>query len=410
MPPSAPPRATPAGGAPDSRESVAPPAPRDYAVSPAPVAPVAPPPPPLSKPSLPPTQPLSAEASAARRPAWISAIDGLRARIASGEWKPMLRAEVNAPYFWGVVAAAGLFLAVILAAGWLRYRLVSSPTAPVDPEVVRDVAERRKALVEGKKLFAEGKYDRSLALFRQVLARSPGNQEARRFVQMAETQLAGRAEEARKSAEADKSLDAARTALAEGRYADAVQRADETLALDGGKVEAQKIKEEAQTRLAEAKAAETKQAEALARKKKEDEKKAKSTRRVPTPLPQKVAEGPPAPPTAAPAAAAGPATLRLLFQSPISEGSVMVYVNDQKALQKPFDFSKKSGLFKRVEGTGTLDEAISVKPGPVNVKVWLSGKGLNAAAYTTAAGQLAGGETRVLKVEYTGGQLSAHIQ
>ncbi len=224
---------------------------------------------------------------------------------------------------------------------------------------------------------------------------------------MAENALAGRAEEMRKGTQAAGSVEAARAALAENRYEDAVRHADEALAVDAGKTDAQDIKTQATARIAEARAAE---AEA-ARKKRTEEKKVASARRQPTAAAQARAEHT----VAAPAAptegvAAGPATLRLVFESPISEGSVMVYVNDEKALQKAFDFSKKAGLFKRVDGTGTVEAPIPVKAGPVTVKVWLSGKGLSAAAFTTVAGQLAGGETRTLKLDYSGKQLTAHIQ
>ena len=116
----------------------------------------------------------------------------------------------------------------------------------------------------------------------------------------------------------------------------------------------------------------------------------------------------PTPPTVA--VATGPATLHLLFDSPISDGSVIVYVNGERAVQKSFDFSKKAGFFKRVDGTGTVEATFEVKPGPAEVKVWLSGKGLTAAAFTTTTAQLGPGENKVLRVEYAGGQLAARIQ
>jgi hypothetical protein len=46
----------------------------------------------------------------------------------------------------------------------------------------------------------------------------------------------------------------------------------------------------------------------------------------------------------------------------------------------------------------------------VAVKIWLYGKGLSAAAFTSVVGQLSGGETRTLKLDFVGGQLAAHIQ
>ena len=51
----------------------------------------------------------------------------------------------------------------------------------------------------------------------------------------------------------------------------------------------------------------------------------------------------------------------------------MVAVNDQILLRRPFNFTRKQGLFKTVKGTGTVDVSIPVQTGSLNVKVWLSG-------------------------------------
>jgi len=348
---------------------------------------------------LPPTQPLPTA------PGFATKI----ARSLPASWRPFLEAEVNKPYFWGIAMAAAFFVLVVTGAIVARAAIVSRPTAPMDPAVEKEALDRKHALEDGKKLFSAGKYDQSLALLRQVLARSPGNQQARQYAQMAETALAGRAEAARKSEEADKSLEAARTAMAAGNYEEAVKQADATLALDGGKVEAQQVKDQAAEKLAQTRAAEV---EAAAKKKKE-EKKLASARKPPAAAAApaaKVAEKPVPTPAVQGPVATGPATLTLHFESPINDGNVIVYVNGERAIQKSFDFSKKAGLFKRVDGTGTVEGSITVKPGPAEVKVWLSGKGLNAAVFTSTTAQLSAGETRVLRLDFSGGQLAAKIQ
>ncbi|MGE5277604.1 MAG: protein kinase domain-containing protein [Acidobacteriota bacterium] len=396
---------------PEMAERSAPPAPPQP-----PMPPVAPPPampapePPARRDSLPaaapqpPTQPLAAEAKAAARSPLAASARAWGAKLLDRDWKRLLRAEVNTPYFWGAAGAAAVFVLLVCGALLTRASLVARPTAPMDPAVEKETLERKRALEDAKKLFAAGNYERSLALLRQVLARSPGNQQARQYAQMAENALAGRAEETRKSEEANRILESARAAFSENKYEDAVRYADEALALDGGKIEAQQLKDQAQAKIAEAKTAEA----SAARKKKEEKKAAVAARRQPTAAPARARGAPTPAPTVV--AVAGPATLKLHFESPISEGSVMVYVNDEKVLQKPFDFSKKVSFFKRVEGTGTVEAPIQVKSGPVSVKVWLSGKGLDAAAYTTASGQLSGGETRTLRLDYSGGKLTAQIQ
>ncbi len=384
-----------------------PPPVREAAPPPSPVAAPPPEPPPRVERGAAAAPPVQV-ASRAAEPAAPSPLASARAwveRLPWGEGRKLLRAEVNVQYFWGAVGAAGLFVLLVCGALVVRSRMVARPTASMDPIVEKETLERKRSLKEAEKLFSAGNYEQSLALLRQVLARSPGNQRARQYAEMAENALAGRAEDQRKGAEAEKSLEAARLALAEKRYDDAVRAADQTIALDGGKVEAQQVKDQAVAKIAEARAAE---AEA-ARKKKEDKKPA-ATRRPAAAAAQKPQQFTVATPPPTVAVATGPATLRLSFESPISEGSVMIYVNDEKVLQKTFDFSKKAGLFKRVEGTGTLEASMPIKGGPVTVKVWLSGKGLSSSAYTTATGQVPGGETRTLKLDYAKGQLTAQIQ
>ncbi len=88
----------------------------------------------------------------------------------------------------------------------------------------------------------------------------------------------------------------------------------------------------------------------------------------------------------------------------------MVAVNDQILLRKQFSFKHKEGLFKTVKERGTVDESIPVKAGPASVKVWLSGPDIPSSLLATANAQVAGGDTRTLRVEYANGRLSARVQ
>ena len=87
----------------------------------------------------------------------------------------------------------------------------------------------------------------------------------------------------------------------------------------------------------------------------------------------------------------------------------MVAVNDQILLRRPYNFKKKSGLFKSTEGTGTVSANIPVPNGPVTVKVWLSGPGISPA-YASASASMLPAETRTLKLDYAGGQLGVRVQ
>jgi len=314
-------------------------------------------------------------------------------------WGKLLRADVNPSWFFGVLAAVAVFWILILLPIFVHSRLVSRPTVPVDGTLDRETHERKQSLEQAKKLFATGQYEQSLALCRSVLSRSPNNQLARQYAQMAENALQGRVQQAEKTAQADQALSAAQAAFAQSNWDEARRRADEALTLDGGRVEAQKLRDEASAKIADA--------EATARKKARPSPAA-ARRAAPTAAPV-VARATTAPPTSAPAAT-GPTTLRLLFDSPISEGNVMVAVNDQILLRKQFDFRRKEGIFKKVSGTGTVDVSLPVKPGPISVKAWLSGPDIQASVLAQVSGQISGGETRVLRLDYSNGRLGARFQ
>jgi len=109
-------------------------------------------------------------------------------------------------------------------------------------------------------------------------------------------------------------------------------------------------------------------------------------------------------PSSPPASVSTTGMLRLLFDSPLSEGHVMVAVNDQILLRKQFSFKRKES--KR----GTVDESIPVRAGPAAVKVWLSGPDIPSSLLATATAQVGGGETRTLRLDYANGHLSARVQ
>ena len=319
------------------------------------------------------------------------------------EWKKLAKAEVNPRWFWMVTAAAAGILVLVVAFFAMRARSASKPVAEPDTALEQDVKDRREALEEAKKLFSAGQYDQSLAKAREVLARSPNNEEARKYAQMAENAIKARQDETDLKKQAADLVASAKAALADGRNEEARGQADEALRLDAANPDAPAVRDEADRKIAEAKVA----AEAAARKKgakAKDQQAKKGPAAPPSPVP--VAKAAPAAPgagTGATAAspAATTATLRLAFDSPIPEGHVMVAVNDQILLRRPFSFKKGE--------THAVSASISVPPGLALVKVWLSGPDMPSAFATTSA-QLAGGDTKTLQLDYSGGRLAAHLQ
>ncbi len=315
------------------------------------------------------------------------------------EWKKLARAEVNSRWFW-IVSAAALALFVLIA-GWvaLRAKSAARPTVERDAAMEQEVHERRVALEEGKRLFAAGSYEESLARFRQVLARSPNNQEARQYAQMAENAVTGRQQEQQKVQQAAQLVDGAKAALSEGRNDDAKAAAEQILALDASNADALAIRDEADRKVAEARAA----AEAkkkIARGKEQQLAKKNLVAPSPAPVAGRAVAAPPSQ-GPVPAAVPGSATLRLTFQPPIPEGHIMVAVNDQILLRKPFSFKKNESRL--------VTASLTVPSGAAAVKAWFSGPNMPSLFATTNA-QLNGGDARTLLIDYAGGGLSVKVQ
>ena len=318
---------------------------------------------------------------------------------AAQEWKKLARAEVNSRWFW-IVSAAALALFVLIA-GWvaLRAKSAARPTVERDAAMEQEVHERRVALEEGKRLFAAGSYEESLARFRQVLARSPNNQEARQYAQMAENAVTGRQQEQQKVQQAAQLVDGAKAALAEGRNDDAKAAAEQILALDASNADALAIRDEADRKVTEARAA----AEAkkkIARGKEQQLAKKNLVAPSPAPVAGRAVAAPPSQ-GPAPAAVPGSATLRLTFQPPIPEGHIMVAVNDQILLRKPFSFKKNESRL--------VTASLTVPSGAAAVKAWFSGPNMPSVFATTNT-QLNGGDSRTLLIDYAGGGLSVKVQ
>jgi hypothetical protein len=321
------------------------------------------------------------------------------AAAGAAEWKKLAKAEVNPKWFWRVVVGAGA-LAVLLVGFFIIFaRSAAKPSVTPDAALEQEVRESRQALTEGQKLFGEGKYVESLARFRQVLARSPNNQEARKYAQMAENAVKSQQEEQARIAQVAEIAAAARAALTEGRIDEAKLKAEEALAIDANHTEAQAVLAEADAKIAEAKVA----AEAAARKKGVRPTQIARRRDAP-PTPAASTRAASAAPAQGPAPApvSGNASVRLVFESPINEGHVMVAVNDQILLRRPFSFKKN-------ESHSVLG-SFTVPSGAATIKAWLSGPDLPAAAFATTSAQISGGETRTLRLDYTGGKLAVQLQ
>jgi eukaryotic-like serine/threonine-protein kinase len=318
------------------------------------------------------------------------------------DWKKMAKREVNPRWFWRVIMGVAGLAILILAIVGIRAATASRPSVKRDAAFEQEVRERQAALKEGQALFAAGKYEESLVKLRQVLLKSPNNEEARKYAQMAENAIATRQDEERKKLEAGRAVEAARAALSEGRFDDARAKADEALAADASNADAPAIRDEASQKIAEAKAAAAEAAKKKAPRSKEVVAGKKPQVGPVAPPAGQTSTAATAPTQQGPAPAVpGNATLKLAFDSPMLEGHVMVAVNDQIILRKPFSFKKNESR--------TVTATMTVPSGATAIKAWLSGPDMPSAFATTNA-QFSGGENRTLRLELSGGKLALRVQ
>src|SRR5262249_44585201 len=111
------------------------------------------------------------------------------ASLAAKDWSKLLKAEINPRWFLMAAGAVFAFWVVVLSPFFVYSLWVSRPTSRIDAALDNETKDKRQKVAEAQRLFAAGQYDRSLALCRAVLSRSPNNQLARRFAQMSENAL-----------------------------------------------------------------------------------------------------------------------------------------------------------------------------------------------------------------------------
>ncbi len=353
--------------------------------------PVVPPPPPITPAAGPPLPPRPESGTVPVRPISAKGVP----KTAPTAPKPARKSSTGI-LMW----VAGLLILIAGAYFVMRPRASTAPPVVVDPGAQGEAVAKARTLEEAKSLYAAGRYEESLVISRTLLNQDPANAEAKELVAQAESAIKARTEQAGQSAQVTAALELARQAFAAKKWEAARDRAGEVLLLDAQNGEATKLRDDATAEIDKA----------IAEKKRVEERLARIRAMPKTPLPQVVQKQEPQGPSPAPApAGVTTATLRLLFDSPITEGHVMVAVNDQILLRRPYNFKKKSGLFSSSAGTGTVSANISVPTGPVTVKVWLSGPGVSPA-FATATASMLPAETRVLRVDYGGGRLGARVQ
>ena len=309
------------------------------------------------------------------------------------------------PVRMAVAAAAGLVVGLLLAAGvalWQRSaqapdRQGGAAARPEDSE-----ATRMQVMVlvrDGRHRLETGDADGAAAAFRAAEQLLPARRGLRRLREDAERQQTDRRQRIDQERTIGAKLDEGRLALADRRYPEAEAAAQAVLAMSPGNTVAEEI-------LASVKAG---------RAHSRDRAAQADAQRLAHPA---AVAAPPVRPDAAPrsdqagpssAAEAKDGTLELAFFSQLPEGSLLLYVNDRKALQKDFRFYEKGSFFRSHPSTGWVHQSFPVPAGDAVIRLYVTPHG-SAAVVRTLKGNFPGGTSRRLDVKLTGdGDVTAQL-
>ncbi|MEO6326916.1 MAG: protein kinase [Thermoanaerobaculia bacterium] len=286
----------------------------------------------------------------------------------------------------GVVVVGGLIVGVLLN----QRSTIAKPAVPVEDELERETAERRKLMTDGEQLLKDGKPAEALKNFQELVRRSPSSAPAREALVRAEALAAAQQEGAVKSRQVEEHLAAAREASLVPDDAKAITEADAVLGVDPENAEAQTLKNAALERMSKKTLADQKKIkdEVAARKK----LKVKPLATVP---PVVAVVAPKAPePVGVPSPTPTTANVRISFQSPIARGLLMIGLNDKIVFRKDFDFGKNGS-------GGLVDGAVSLGSGPGTLKVWLLATDRSFKPYK-AFDLVVPGDAKSLRIELDG--------
>jgi len=318
------------------------------------------------------------------------------ARPPGAAWRPR-QLTLPLPARLAVAAAAGLGLVLLLAGGVaLRQRSQQPPArqgTPARPEASQGTRLQVLGLVrDGRHRLESGDADGAVAAFRAAEQLLPGRRALRQLREEAEHQQNDRRRRIDQERMIGAKLDEGRLALADRRYPEAEAAAQAVLVMSPGNTVAEEILKS------------VKEGRARTR----DRAVLAGAREAARTL---AAAASPVRPDAAPAnnqpaqsaaAEVKDATLELAFFSELPEGSLLVYVNGQKVLQKAFRFYEKGGLFRSHPTTGWVRQSFRVPAGDAVIRLYVTPHG-SAAVVRNLNGNFPGGASRRLDVKLTDG-------
>ncbi len=304
------------------------------------------------------------------------------------------RGLLGRPSALGLIAAVviGGVLALGLAGALMMWtRTQETPRAQAVKLAAQDAVRGQvlSLLADGRHRLEAGDADGAIAAFRAADQLAPGHRGLLKLRTDAEHQQVDQRQRLGQELQIEVKLNEGRQALADRRYDEAEAAAQAVLAMSPGNTVAGEILtgvNAARTRARDRAAART----------------ALAARPAAAPLPP-VSPVTPARPETVPAAAPAEArdtTLELAFFSQLPEGSLLMYVNGGKVLQESFRFYDKGGLFRSHPSTGWVRRTFHLKPGNVEIRLYVTPHG-SAAVVKILNGNLTAGAARRLDVRLT---------
>jgi serine/threonine protein kinase len=240
------------------------------------------------------------------------------------------------------------------------------------------------ALAEARSQLAQGRLDAALqAVARAELAepQSPETVALREEIAARQLEIA----EAELHARTEQGLRAARYAIAERRYAEAISAAKGVLAIASDNEEAKRILNEA---------------EGSVRRMRERQQAIDEAQRQAAEASAAAAAAPVEP--APVAVGAKDAGLRIDFASDRSEGVLTVYAADRQILREAFRFVRRTGFLAREKVSGTIEANRRLEAGPVTLRIYVALQG-EATRVISLEADLAAGSSSVLEIRVDAG-------
>jgi serine/threonine protein kinase len=304
------------------------------------------------------------------------------------------RGLLGRPSALGLIAAVviGGVLGLGLAGALMMWtRTQETPRAQAVKLAAQDAVRGQvlSLVADGRHRLEAGDADGAIAAFRAADQLAPGHRGLLKLRTDAEHQQVDQRQRLGQELQIEVKLNEGRQALADRRYDEAEAAAQAVLAMSPGNTVAGEI-------LTGVNAARTRARDRAAAR------SALATRPAAAPLPP-VSPVTPARPEAVPAAAPAEArdtTLELAFFSQLPEGSLLMYVNGSKVLQESFRFYDKGSLFRSHPSTGWVRRTFHLKPGNVEIRLYVTPHG-SAAVVKILNGNLTAGAARRLDVRLT---------